>query len=601
MPVNDTPQTATVIPSLPYSITQDPTPHAADSLFPPSCDGGPVKIPLWWVYTPQAGETAVGIRLSETSPGTGYSPAMTIWYGTPPALTQGLYQCFQFGDPTEQQINLTPGVPIYFQVTGSTTMAGTDIIFELIEPPDDPYTTGDLWVSNDTFGFPAAILSQLDGTILKIFGMPSFECADTDWPSGITCVNAEGENAFLTIVAVELWDGTLNLIHTNTSLVVANQSGVSPVSCDQNGTFYVARAPNVFRAFPTTIGTITTAGVVGGTTWTLPADGDNLSSMAVARDGSILYYGQPQAFSNSAIHRYDLVNDVPLSDLTASAGFGTAVGRDMKILADGTLLVVFCNDIFTSNWVVKRYDTSGTLLNTYTFAASPGSSPRIAIAPDDPDSFWLMSFVDAETSRFTRFDVTTAAVIRSFDVQQKDAGDNDSPMFGPSQSCPLLIVPGSSPPGGCVSGTIALEPENAFEITQGQSVTVRFTVSPAVAAPVADPTILDIVVNDPNYPDGGDWQFRVYQGSPGDTSTPLSAVITTQTQATTVITGITTSTAIWIQAIQYCDGVVQDTFDSGGTTVVVVGVPGCPVDDFGVTPVTPPDGCTVANSFGNAV
>jgi hypothetical protein len=600
MPANDTPQTATVIPSLPYSITQDPTPHAADSLFPPSCDGGPVKIPLWWVYTPQAGETAVGIRLSETSPGTGYSPTMTIWYGTSPALTQATYGCFQFEDPTEQQINLTPGVPVYFQITGPTTFAGTDIIFELVEPPDDPYTTGDLWVSNDTPGFPAAILSQLDGTVLKIFGMPSFESADTDWPSGITCVAAEGDNAGLTIESIQLWDGQLTLIHTNTSLVIANQSGVSPVSGDQNGTFYIARPDNVFLAvFRTTVVTIDTSGVAWGTTWTLPANGDNCSCMAVSRDGTTLYYGQPNQ-GLTAVHRYDLINDLPLSDLVASAGGLSRLGRDIKILADGTVLVVFRSD--TSNdWMVRRYDTSGTLLNTYTFAASIGSAPRIAIAPDDPDSFWVMSFPDGETSTFTRFDVATAAVVIAFDVQQKDAHENDSPMFGPSQSCPLLIVPGSSPPGGCVSGTIALEPENAFEITQGQSVTVRFTVSPAVAAPVADPTILDIVVNDPNYPDGGDWQFRVYQGSPGDTSTPLSAVITTQTQATTVITGITTSTAIWIQAIQYCDGVVQDTFDSGGTTVVVVGVPGCPVDDFGVTPVTPPDGCTVANSFGNAV
>lgn len=441
MPSNTTPATATVISSLPYTVTQDPT-GGATSSYVPSCNAPAVEIPLWYVYTPPADVTALGLQVSTLS--AGYSPVLSVWIGTIPTLTQVTGFCFDFNDPMQQQINVTPGTAYYFQISGSTTTPLTDVVFDVLEGTNLSVAAGDLFVSNDTPNFPAVVLAASGGAIRKVVGFPAFECADTDGPSGVMCVQAEAETTLL-IESVNLYDGELTLTHSTVAPVIANQASVSPVSGDQNGTFYLAQVVSEFPLVtPATVSTISTAGVIGATTWTLPADSAGMCAMGVSRDGSTLYYGQPTQGS-TAIHAYDLINDAPLSDLVASAGGSTRLGRDIKVMADDSILVVRRSGS-ANDWSVVQYDNAGATLQTFTFAPSVGSAPRIALGPDDPTTFWVMSFPDGDTSRFTRFTVATGAVLTSFDVAQKDAGDDSAPMFGPSQSCPLLLIQAASTP-----------------------------------------------------------------------------------------------------------------------------------------------------------
>ena len=248
------------------------------------------------------------------------------------------------------------------------------------------------------------------------------------------------------MVAVKLYDADLNLTHTTTGSVVAGQTAVSPVSGDQNGTFYLAQG---VAATNSVISTISTDGVVGGTTWTLPADSIFMSAMGVTRDGTTLYYCR-ETVGSSAVHAYDLSGDAPLSDLVASGGGSTKRGRDIKILSDGTILTVYRNGATSADWQVRRYNSAGVLQNTYALGtSSSGLVPRIAIGPDDPTSFWAMTWPtgtgSGSTSKFQRFTVATGVVSTTIEVDQKGASASGAPMFGPSQSCPLLLIQASSP------------------------------------------------------------------------------------------------------------------------------------------------------------
>jgi hypothetical protein len=157
---------------------------------------------------------------------------------------------------------------------------------------------------------------------------------------------------------------------------------VSNLPGDPNGLFYVITADYVVH-------TITPAGVVGGTTWTLPAfDPNQRLSVAVDREGAILYYavrlqqGQP-------IQRYDLVNDAPLSDLVAGFGSEFIVGHGY-VARDGSILFPFqLGDHSGSR--VRRLSAAGFVIKVYEYEPIPEVITNLHWADDDPGSFWTRS------------------------------------------------------------------------------------------------------------------------------------------------------------------------------------------------------------------
>lgn len=444
MPTNDTPATATVITTLPFTVTEDPT-GGADSTYTPSCGG--VKTPLWYVYTPPAGVTAVGFEFDTVDPGADYEPILSCWFGAVPSLTQWIDQCFTWSNPSKGQINVTPGEAIYFQITDDGAgPPGTSLIFSVLAAPDEAQVVGDLFVSNDTSNFPAALISA-SGDLKAIIGFAAFEMADT-LPDGTICANTE--NTQVTgddrVYAVTIYNPDLSVRFQSTSLVVDPQTAISPVRSDRNATFYVSRVDQTFPVVTrTSIITVNSMGVQGPTTWTLPSNADAMSAMAPLRDGSILFYGVSTS-GTSTIFQYDLVNSAALPNLVASLGGTSAIGRDMFVLADGTLLVVLRLDNTNTGWRVRRYNSStGVVLNTYVVGTSIGSSPRIDLGLDDPDSFWLMSFPDGDHTQFRQIEIATGTELVDFTLEQQDATDTTGPMFGPSQSCPLIVLLSSTP------------------------------------------------------------------------------------------------------------------------------------------------------------
>jgi hypothetical protein len=258
-----------------------------------------------------------------------------------------------------------------------------------------------------------------------------------------------------------LYDDAFANTLNDTSLVVTDPQEFSPVTHNRVDTFYVLRSSYSWGSFPPTVKTIDINGVVGGTTWTLPNPNDQFyESVALSVDGSILYYGdRPSVNVNvAAIHRYNLNTSTALSDLFVG-GTPNSVGQDLIVLADDSVLFPYRTGLVNSGpWFVKRYAANGTLLNTYTVGTSVRGNvvcPRICVE-DDELSLWVMSFpnLDANSnpypSRFTKFDIATAAQLDQFDIPNFLAG----PFFGyrqdntgsPSQSCPLFWMEDAEEP-----------------------------------------------------------------------------------------------------------------------------------------------------------
>jgi hypothetical protein len=198
---------------------------------------------------------------------------------------------------------------------------------------------------------------------------------------------------------------------------------------------------------PGLVETVTAAGAIGATTWTLSS-----SPVAIAptRDDAILYFAD--GTSGAAVERWDLVDDVGLSDL--AAGVTGYLVREIFVLADGSILVIYDESAGTDVYVV-RYSAAGATLNTYStqFDASTGSDTHLAFANDDPDTFWAWIKITGGQSRFMQIDTSDGTILASFDAYHFTSGLYDGAVsatpavrFGHSESCTFVITLGSVVP-----------------------------------------------------------------------------------------------------------------------------------------------------------
>lgn len=457
MPANETPETATEISSLPYSISQDPT-GSPDSSYTPLCGNGNLWTPLWFKYTPPVGVTAIGFGFEPANGLLDYFPLLSIWTGTPPSLTQVPSFCFRWTDSYNAevvgQINVEPGTTYYFQFLNDFNSPGTlsNLEFRLEPAPADPVSTGSFLISNDTNNFPTAIISAVDGTIEQIFGFPAFEQA-ARLADGTLLVAAIDDDFYT--ASFKLYDNAYTLLATITSPVIATQYEFNGVATDGTDFYVVCGVFAIGGGNGATLHRISAAGVVG-TNWTLPAPAG--SSAALAVGGGIAYWGV-ESSSNGAIpnviYRYDIVGDAPLSNLvTAEAGF--KFGRDFQLTADGDLLVIgrtSGNDV-----VVRLYSTAdGSLIRSFdtTTWVSTVGTPRFRIDPDAPDEFVVMtaSAITSSSGTFTfeRFRISDGTLLDSWTTPfRRDNNPPWTPMFGASQSCPLIILGAAAPPSSGV-------------------------------------------------------------------------------------------------------------------------------------------------------
>src|SRR5438128_4060864 len=432
MPGGATSSSPTVISTLPYTDTDTVTQGS----------------PKWYLYTAPTPVNPVEFGCFVSTPDfSGLTPLVFTQVFSPTALIQ-LTNYAAMRKPF--QVALAAGMAYYLRVSGSGAGVPHAYTISVYAGPTASAPAGSLFVSDDTAGFPLAILSGSDGTVLRFVSpFPAGESADviaTGAHQGRILVYDKStahlvlydpQFTVLTDIAyrslADLSDHTFS-IRTNRAI----------------STFYVSDPKDTGHGNKQTVTTVSSAGVLGPTTWVLPNQGPLIDGgLAPSLDETILYVVNSANTNAAPVNRWDLVNNVALSDLVAGiVGYST---YEILVLADGTLVVMYQNNTSANAPMAQHYAANGTTLNTYTFTGSASFDTRLASAPDDPVSFWAWTKLATGTglSRFTNVQVSDGAVLTTFDALQYQRGVyntsvgtnlNPQPRFGHSESCPFLIT-----------------------------------------------------------------------------------------------------------------------------------------------------------------
>src|SRR3990172_3717594 len=357
-PTNTSAATATVIASLPASITQDV--HDAGTTYA-----------VWYKYTAVTGDNVIGLW------GFGdlvtYTPTSQVFLGPASAPVSYLGGVGAQNKPI--QFPVTPGVTYFFRFTTNAGNPTPAVLTLTIEAhTDQTAPEGSLAINDDTSGFPLAILSATADEIVLRFvqDVVAGEAGDI-LPSGLLLL-ADAS------VAGQLkpYDATYAEIATVTS---TGQDDV--VTTNKLDTFYIVRTGSGGNNAIVT--TVNTSGALGPTTWDLGTVG--VIAACVNQAETILYYGK--SGTNQPVKRWDLVLNAAMSDLVAGVDANTAFSaKDFLSFSDGSILVLYRNTTTSSSYA-KHYSAAGATLHTYTFTyALSSSTDRLAYHTDET-AFWV--------------------------------------------------------------------------------------------------------------------------------------------------------------------------------------------------------------------
>ncbi len=443
-PSNTTSGTAIDITSLPYTNIQNV--HDAGTTYD-----------VWYKYTADFDGVISVWGFGDL---VGYSPGYTIY--SPNASTVYFDMDSAVSDKNRPlYIPVQDGVTYYFwfwNSTGDPSPANLTVSVEAA--PDDDAETGDFItnyeVDND-YEFPLAVLDGTnDYTAIRYEQMssPAGGVRGNDGlPHGTQGAILDNGNFIYAdeqYLKVKIYDKDFNLVSNITDYVGTNTSFAIGVSRELQK-FYIAHKP-VSGLNPFHVDERSSDGTETDT-WTLTGI-TSLAHIAVNADASILYYNQG---GTSAIKRWDLVNDIALSDLVADTA-GHRI-EDLLYLEDDTLLALWHEEGTTPRDVkVKRYNTTGTVLNTYDFGdtwRSEFNPPRIGFALDSPDSFWIVLKPESayQQSIFRNILISDGSTIDEvthvnylFGKYIGSATATPEGLFGPEKSFPVLVMPQDSTP-----------------------------------------------------------------------------------------------------------------------------------------------------------
>lgn len=345
---NYTPATATIVTATPYTVTQDVSAAPTGTGYASSC-AGTQYFAVWYRYT----TTSVQTLFSVGADSGGYDPVVSIWTGTLPTLTEyaiGLSSfCRHCAGDYFLEVPCTPNTTYYVQIEAATNTTPTDDLTVRVQSaPRITAPIDAVVVPDEHDGFPAAAFSLTTGTFYSLPPCPGGE------------------------VGTQLPDGTLGLVNGQastdpTSLVILNASFVTTATVDfapnivraitsnRSDTFYVVtQAPGFFV---NTVRAVSRTGTLGST-WTLPDLASALQVCAVTRDNTIFYSAQ----SGDQIQRYDLVNDLPLDEWSA-----TFAGESYRGIGDGIVdatghVWIGYHGSGTNN--LRQFDPDGNVLQT---------------------------------------------------------------------------------------------------------------------------------------------------------------------------------------------------------------------------------------------
>lgn len=419
VPTNLTAATALVIPSLPYSVTLDAFEVPSDS--------------LWFRYDKVVGGyTALGLAAPVPLLTGDYIPRVDVYTGTADDLEPylGILAInVPFTTPLQQVV-----LSYFFEVSNAGSPTFTEQLqFELFPGPVAAAPGGSFAINDDTEGFPMAIVSSTDGSVLQSFPFPAGERAGM-LPEGQSIWHDQANKR------AKVYDALFREVATVdwAPLLDHDDQPEAPMSASET-LFYVGDIGR-FTGTPRNamVTTVTATGEVGATVWDLGAY--FLWAIAPSIDDTILYYVNDN--TEGPIKRWDLVNDVALSDLVAGvASYNN--NRDLLVMSDGSVVHAYSG----ASPFVRVYSAAGATVTTIALASNPN---RMANAGDGV-SFWVWTFPSGGLSRFTRYLASDGTELESVDSPNSTGGiwqgaSPGTPTEAHSTSCPFLQPPGALPP-----------------------------------------------------------------------------------------------------------------------------------------------------------
>lgn len=405
---------------------------------------------LWFQYTAVTGDIALGAWFFGDL--TNYKPFVKVWK-SPIPLTMWYVDQFNSIDNNKRiQIPLVVGTTYFFQVKPDTASeASATLTVNILRAPDNPHQIGDIFIPGDAFvPVIAAVLDPVNDYIVRRFVYPLefAEGGDVSPGNGRILIQKGTQNK------VSLLNGADFSNITDISVVTSN---LYPKirTCLGTDVWFVAKNNN--SATQLTVYKINNSGSIV-TTWGPFAVGGSNRAIAASNDESILYVSEA-TISGSAVRRYDLVGSAFTTDLVSPV-LGYAI-NDILVLDDDSIVVMYAKggppDLY-----VKRFDASGTLLNTYTFSDYTGAENRMAYSFES-DSFWVWYQINNPTvglSRFQKIKASDGTILKTL-LKVRYDGDGmpiyappatATPLyqFGPVASCPFMVLQASSSTGAII-------------------------------------------------------------------------------------------------------------------------------------------------------
>jgi hypothetical protein len=400
-----------------------------------------VNYTVYYKFVAPARAKVIGAFSFSNHIGSGYRPTCRPYNSVPYRLLGGVHlisgqnKCIQFP--------VTAGGLYYLELLKNIDSAGPESLRIQVEvAPALGISAGAMAISDDNSGgYPIAILSTTTGKVVDFY--PETVAMER----GAILHLGDGEILFTD----DENDKLLLFSPTLTPVSIIDQD-YDHISSNKVDTFYVG-TPNGGVGGKAAVTTISKIGGVGAKIWTFPSVG--LTTLVPNNGETILYYSGPISSTITTIKRWDLVNDIALTDFVASLGSSYILLDEMLVLEDDSVIAGYEKTTGGVSTIIKRYKASdGSVLNTYDLGSVAGNDGRLAYALDHPNSFWVwLKLRNLAISRFMNIKVSDGSTISQFDIAQFTGGRYDpdetaTPIdrFGTAESCPFLILIGTTGP-----------------------------------------------------------------------------------------------------------------------------------------------------------
>jgi hypothetical protein len=420
-PTNVTPATAIDITTLPYDINLDVTALAA-------------PFTVWWKRTITADDVMLGF-FAYPSTAIAYNPKISFW--TTALSSPSAYPSINpliIPPDTPGQLPVNAGDTIWMKIEDTTGGAVPGIlVFGARPSPNSAAPIGSLFVNDDTEQWFASILDATTGAVIRQARTTVGE-EGAIFDSGQMVL--QNDDALSEGAKLYLYAANLNLITTlalGSPEVTMNTNGPLLYTSERIG---VTANVNI-KTYDTSL--------VLQNTFLLTAN--RPACMAVSKDNSEIYFNRGSI--NNPIQKM-VLGTLVVTDLVTAPASNHMEKQCLQVLSDGTILASW---ISGSTFLIRAYNSSGAQINSYSFTLSNRTDgPRLAIAQDDPNSFWVWASslsAGVRSSKFQRIKVSDGSTLASFTVDVFESGlgvpvasgiTEPVQKFGNSKSCPFLVT-----------------------------------------------------------------------------------------------------------------------------------------------------------------